>query len=206
MGALLAVLASPALAFHSGGSARCEGCHSMHGSSDKKTGAGLVQGADASSTCLLCHAAIGSTPHSVLSLGVQVGTPPVNYPPGGDFAWVDKTFTWIGSAGLEVSAGDRHGHNVVAADFGRTSDRLHTSAPGGTYPSNQLSCISCHDPHGRYRDASRAERSRPADAPVVASGSVRRRGRLHAARQGDGGRAPTGCSAASVTSHGRSAA
>ena len=55
-----------------------------------------------------------------------------------------------------------HGHNVVAADD--ACSRPTTCARwrrAGTYPSDRLSCISCHDPHGRYRlDASGAVRTR----------------------------------------------
>jgi cytochrome c553 len=41
------------------------------------------------------------------------------------------------------------GHNVVASDFGLVADVTNTQAPGGTYPASQLSCTSCHDPHGQ---------------------------------------------------------
>ncbi|ACL66591.1 cytochrome c family protein [Anaeromyxobacter dehalogenans 2CP-1] len=166
--ALLA--AAPALAFHSGGAARCEGCHTMHGSATKTSGSALVQGADASSTCLLCHAGVSSAPHSVLSLSVQPGAAPLNMTPGGDFAWLTKSWSWAGTAGLETSPGDAHGHNVVAADYGRFADPRHPTAPGGSYPSNQLSCISCHDPHGKYRVREGGVVA-TGGAPIVASGS-----------------------------------
>jgi hypothetical protein len=39
----------------------------------------------------------------------------------------------------------------VAEDFNYVADSTQTVAPGGTYPSQNLACISCHDPHGRYR-------------------------------------------------------
>ena len=47
--------------------------------------------------------------------------------------------------------GTSHGHNIIAADYGLSASSVYSSAPGGTYPSNKLSCTSCHDPHSRAR-------------------------------------------------------
>ncbi len=160
-----------AAAFHTGGVGECEGCHTMHGKADgSATGPSLLLGSDPSSTCLTCHG--GNTPSSyqVLTTNVSPGFAPVHYTPGGDFAWLGKTFSWMGASGPESSPGERHGHSVVAGDFGLFSDVLRTTAPGGSYPSDQLTCVSCHDPHGRYR--LRADQSVGRDgAPIVASGS-----------------------------------
>jgi hypothetical protein len=73
--------------------------------------------------------------------------------PGGDFGWLKKTYTWAPAPGAPslTSPGERHGHNVVASDYGYLPDGAHATAPGGAYPSSGLSCVSCHDPHGRYR-------------------------------------------------------
>ena len=73
--------------------------------------------------------------------------------PGGDFAWLKKTMnvTIRGTTALDGNRGERHGHNIVAADFGYVADAVLTAAPGGTYPAANLACSSCHDPHGRYR-------------------------------------------------------
>jgi len=97
--------------------------------------------------------------------------PPTQLSPGGDFGWLKKTYQWqaTGAAG-EHSNGDRHGHNVVAADYGYSADTTLAMAPGGTYQSMNLSCTSCHDPHGRYRrDVTGATTA--SGPPVVASGS-----------------------------------
>ncbi|PLX99876.1 MAG: hypothetical protein C0622_09830 [Desulfuromonas sp.] len=72
--------------------------------------------------------------------------------PGGDFYWLNKDFTWSGGS----SPGTSHGHNVLAVDYGLDLDSVRTEAPGGTYPSGSMSCISCHDPHGRSRSGSAA--------------------------------------------------
>jgi len=131
--------------FHSGGVGTCSGCHTIHNSENglpnpTTPGSWLLRASDASSICLNCHAGLGApgTP-SVFSFDGSALTP------GGDFYWMTKTFTWATGSSPAAS----HGHNVVARDFALDTDPNRAQAPGGTYPAAQLSCISCHDPHGR---------------------------------------------------------
>jgi len=148
-------LSGAAFAFHNGGVAACESCHTMHNSKDgavmsKSTdttigrtnnlvigqaGDWLLQGTDQSSTCLNCHGAnkVSASSYTILSLAQAI---PTQRTPGGDFAWVLKK-------------GAKKGHNVVAIDYGLVADS--GAAPGGTYPAANLHCSSCHDPHGKYR-------------------------------------------------------
>jgi hypothetical protein len=172
--AAVALALAPALtrSFHEGGVGACEGCHTMHVKpSGDPVSASLLLGSDASSTCLTCHG--GSSPggYQVLSTLVSAAQPPANFTPGGDFAWLARTFTWFGPKGtLETSPGASHGHNVTAADALLEPDYLRPTAPGGTYPSDKLSCVSCHDPHGKYRlDGSGGVRTD--GAPIASSGS-----------------------------------
>ncbi len=170
--AVLLLAPGEAHAFHSGGVADCDGCHTMHGGGDGSAvvGAYLLQGGDASSRCLYCHSGISQAPHSVLSTGTIPGSAPANYTPGGEFAWLGKSFSWGTGATVKSSPGERHGHNVVARDFGLDSDTTNRTAPGGWYPANELSCTSCHDPHARYRingDGNLAS----SGSPIVGSGS-----------------------------------
>ncbi|MEW6602514.1 MAG: cytochrome C, partial [Nitrospirota bacterium] len=94
-----------------------------------------------SSTCLICHAQQGAFYNIFSSDGSR-------YTPGGDFYWLKKTFTSINNGSAYSSDGDSHGHNVIAADYGLTEDRVLSSAPGGAYYSYALGCTGCHNPHG----------------------------------------------------------
>jgi hypothetical protein len=82
--------------------------------------------------------------------------------PGGDFYWVNKTFTWDNG----VSRGERHGHNIIAVDFGFTQDPTNLEAPGGNYKGSDLGCNSCHDPHGKVQGGTEKGAS-----PVAGTGS-----------------------------------
>jgi hypothetical protein len=144
-------------AFHEGGVGACDGCHTMHGSEDGldlSTGSWLMVRTDPSSICLNCHAGPGG-PDSI-SVASPDGS---SMTPGGDFYWLNKDFVWAGGS----SDGERHGHNVIAGDFGFQADPSLSLAPGGSYPSMELGCNSCHDPHGRQSSAG--------DIPVSSSGS-----------------------------------
>ncbi len=184
-----------AYAFHDGGVASCDGCHVMHNASNgksvttkggqparsDKTNPFLLQGSDQSSTCLNCHSGTGS--YKVADLAAADQIPPGNYTPGGDFGYLRKNYSWTTSYGSsKTSVGDRHGHNVVAKDFGLTSID-NSRAPGGAFMTGTgiaaFACSNCHDPHGRYR--LQGSTSQPVirgpmknDAainPIVASGS-----------------------------------
>jgi len=178
---------APALAFHSGGVGACDGCHTMHNSFENRamaptlplltSGPYLLQGPDASSACLHCHQQAGDllpNAHHVSTADgdMPTGTPPRQLAPAGDFGWLKKTYTWqlVPGGPMLTSRGERHGHNIVAADYGYVEDVAHPTAPGGDYPSARLGCHSCHDPHGKYRrfaDGSIATSGQP----IMASGS-----------------------------------
>jgi hypothetical protein len=178
LAAIAVAAAWPALAFHSGGVADCEGCHSMHNSFEGAAvtpaqaqftaGAYLLKGSDSSSVCLHCHQAAGVPVArgffvSTHTQDLTPGAPPRQLTPGGDFGWVKKNYSWTPPGGsAQESRPERHGHNIVAQEYGYVRDRVHEMAPGGTYPRESLSCVSCHDPHGRYR--------RLAGGSVVATG------------------------------------
>jgi hypothetical protein len=139
----LLVAFGTAYPFHEGGVGPCEGCHTMHGTEgglSLTAGSWLMRKADPSSICLNCHA--GSGGPSSISVASTDGSAMT---PGGDFAWLNRDFTWAGGS----SPGERHGHNVIAVDFGFPQDFSLSAAPGGTYLAGELGCNSCHDPHGK---------------------------------------------------------
>jgi hypothetical protein len=169
--------------FHNGSTGACEGCHIMHKSEDDpgeannnalvKNNAYRLKGSDPSSTCLRCHQSSMSSPipeqHLISTESAQMGAglPPKQLTPGGDFGWLKKTYSWGNN---EHSAGERHGHNIVAADFNYSSDNTLSYSPGGNFPSSMLSCTSCHDPHGNFRRLS--DGSIAAEGvPITGSGS-----------------------------------
>jgi len=155
-----------AMAFHGGGVAHCDGCHTMHNFAGNPAREGvtatvsgaLLKGPDASSVCLGCHQGSGSY-HIFSTDGSALNAK------GGDFGWMTKTFTWAGRGGTDDRA-DNHGHNINASDFGLGPDATLATAPGGSFPTTAMGCNSCHDPHGKVRDAA----GNPAGA-VVRSGS-----------------------------------
>ena len=157
--------------FHKGGAGDCNGCHQKNGSSEDEDSEGDSDGAaiqlsaaDPSSTCLRCHQAPDNASPaadhyvSTSDAGMGAGIPPRQMTPGGDFAWLKKDYRWQGGE----SRGDLHGHSIVAMEYNYRANATITISPGGSYPASNLSCISCHDPHGNYR--------RLADGSVASSG------------------------------------
>jgi hypothetical protein len=162
------LLSSPAMAFHDGGVASCDSCHTMHnslgGSVMKATGgltqfvAGkyLLQGSTQSEACLNCHEASngGSYKVSTTAVGADSGgstNGKINqFGPGGDFRWL----TFKSGTSTTIAVGDKAGHNIIAPAFGYNVDARQTAAPGATgtaYDAQKLACSSCHDPHGKFR-------------------------------------------------------
>jgi hypothetical protein len=183
--AVFALSFGRAYAFHSGGVAECDGCHTMHNSVTEDsmtaseamqpdgtvnrgvgvTGAFLLQGNDVSSTCLICHGRDGAGSYHVFAPSTTAGaidTTKLNFTPGGDFSWLKRDFLYTLRGSVISDPGKRHGHSVIAQDFGLSADsRL--APPGGTDPVGgagafsqaftgaNFSCVSCHDPHGKKR-------------------------------------------------------
>jgi hypothetical protein len=145
-GVLTLALGGTALAFHGGGVAHCDGCHSMHNSPENPVSgtpnSDLLKGSDASSTCLNCHAGDGGSYH-ILSSDAS------DWSPGGDFFWLTQSYTNSNWSGSVTSDPDNMGHNVIATDFGLTVDGTNTTSPGGSYQASALGCDSCHNPHGQ---------------------------------------------------------
>ena len=170
-------LASTSFAFHSGGVAECEGCHTMHNSLNNlamdtslpqyQAGAFLLQGSDKSDACLNCHQETSDTGPSDYHIAtsdahIPAGTAPLEMTPGGDFGWLKKTYSFVVRGSTSTNDGDTHGHNIIATDHGYIADSRLTTAPGGTFVAANLACSSCHDPHGKFR--------RNADGTITTTG------------------------------------
>jgi len=155
------LFAGSAFAFHDAGVAHCNGCHTMHNSEngvlvdpDSPTGnQWLLVDETPSDVCLSCHA---------FGLGAVFGADPLAPPPekgSGNFVFLLEDNLYDGHGGGDTLIdgswahavdGDAAGHNIVAPSRGVAADatNLTGTGPGGTFPSGDLGCSSCHDPHG----------------------------------------------------------
>ncbi len=172
--ALLAVgISTTSYAFHSGGVAECEGCHSMH--SPDPGGSFLLVGDTATSTCLTCHGRSGAGSYHMATPPADLGpgSAPYNITPGGDFGWLEKTYTFLVRGNTVTEDTTHFGHDINAGSFaswGNTGNTNNPTAPGGTFPQSQLECNSCHDPHGQFRRTA-AGTIVKTGFPIKASGS-----------------------------------
>jgi len=149
---LAAGISTTSYAFHSGGVAECEGCHSMH--TPDPGGTFLLVGDTASSTCLSCHGRSGASSYHVATPPADLGpgSAPYNLTPGGDFGWLEKEYVFVIRGSTVTEEGNEHGHDINAGSFANWGLATNnTVAPGGTFPQAQLECNSCHDPHGQFR-------------------------------------------------------
>lgn len=155
---VLVVGAVPAMAYHDGGVAHCNGCHTMHnsengvpmnsGTPQLPVGSGyddLLLFGNKTDVCLSCHAGNGS--YHVWSTDVLA--PSVANRGGGDFVFLEEDNINDAHAGASNPIlGHAAGHSVVSAMMGTPADPVLTMSPGGAYPAVDLACTSCHDPHG----------------------------------------------------------
>lgn len=136
---------------HNGGVARCNACHTMHNSQDGTAvdpdhpggNVSLLNRSGATDVCLVCHAGF---------VGNVFGSDPLNPPTeigAGNFVYLlEDNVNDSHGGGANPVPGRAAGHNVISADRGIDTDPVLSTAPGGTFPSQFLSCTSCHDPHG----------------------------------------------------------
>jgi hypothetical protein len=185
-------LGTSSFAFHSGGVAECEGCHTMHNSlhdeamttldglTQFNAGPYLLQGNNASEACLNCHQHEGDTVptsyHISTAAADMVANAPIQRTPGGDFGWIRKDYFFTVRGGANSNYGAARGHSISAPAYGYDTAAAGTVSPGGAYPADQFGCASCHDPHSAYRrtdDAGTMVKPTIGSAglPIVRSGS-----------------------------------
>ncbi len=158
---IVLVLSGSAFAFHDAGVAHCNGCHTMHNSEngvlvdpDSPTGnQWLLTDETPSDVCLSCHGT---------RLGAVFGADPMAPPAekgSGNFTFLLEDNLYDGHGGGDTLAdgswahavdGDAAGHNIVAPSRGVAAEATNATGvgPGGSFPSGDLGCTSCHDPHG----------------------------------------------------------
>ena len=160
--ALAVILAAPAFAYHDGGVAHCNGCHTMHNSQNgvpmnvPTGGAGqlpvgqgytnLLLYANKTDVCLDCHD--GGEAYHVWSPDPKAPTYSAERG-GGDFTFLEETNIYDGHGGsTDPILGESAGHSVISGIHNTVADSVLTTAPGGVYPAADMACTSCHDPHG----------------------------------------------------------
>ncbi len=136
----------------------------------------LLVGSDQSSACLSCHGAGPSlngyhVSTTNISTATNSGSIPQQLTPGGDFSWLKITTSFVLRGESTTVNGESRGHSIVASDFGYTADGELTVAPGGSYQAAFLSCISCHDPHGKTRRLDNTGTYATTGLPIKNSGS-----------------------------------
>jgi hypothetical protein len=99
-----------------------------------------------------------------------VGIAPLQRTPGGDFGWLKKAYSFLLRGEAITDDGPNLGHDITAVDFGYTGRSNNITAPGGTFPTANLGCTSCHDPHGKTRRLV-GDTLATTGAPIKASGS-----------------------------------
>ena len=140
-------------AFHDDGVAYCGGCHTMHNSQNgiavDPTGPNpyLLKLDTGTDVCLSCHG-------TSTSRGVWYNLPYVagHEHGAGNFCFNNEDNINDGHNGGDSALwipGWKSGHTPVSVAKGfPTGDPTLLTAPGGDFPSDMLSCTSCHDPHG----------------------------------------------------------
>jgi predicted CXXCH cytochrome family protein len=152
LGALaLILMAAPVMAFHDGGVADCQGCHTMHNSEDgvpvdpANPGGNpwLLRSSTPSDVCLGCHAT---------RLGAVFNNDPLfayTERGGGNFQFLLEDNLNDGHGGAtDPIPGRAGGHNLDAPGHGAATDGTVAVSPGGGFPAAVMGCTSCHDPHG----------------------------------------------------------
>jgi len=135
----------PAAGFHAGGSSSCATCHVMHASNDGMVvvvdSEPLLLAETASDLCLSCH-----DQDSVF--GFDPLTPPPELGAGNFVFLLEDNLNDAPDGQTLIIPGEAAGHNITSMIMGTQPDSRWQESPGGNFPTSELGCTSCHDPHG----------------------------------------------------------
>lgn len=117
----------------------------MHGSEDGQIvfveSMPLLLAESSSDLCLTCH-----------DQNAVFGLDPLTPPPeigAGNFVFLLEDNLNDGPDGqTNIIPGEAAGHNITSLIMGTQEDPRWQESPGGNFPSSELGCTSCHDPHG----------------------------------------------------------
>jgi len=102
----------------------------------------LFVAASATDVCLMCHEGQDGV------LGHNPLNPPFERGAGNFVFLLEDNLNDASTGNTQPIPGSAAGHNIVSATWGLTADPAWPLSPGGRFPSSELGCTSCHDPHG----------------------------------------------------------
>jgi len=145
MSASICLAQDQSSAFHGGGTSSCAVCHVMHASVDGQVvtvgSLPLLLANSSSDLCLTCHGQ-----DSVF--GLDPLTPPMEKGAGNFVFLLEDNLNDAPDGRTSPVPGEAAGHSIISMDMGIEADSRWQVAPGGVFPSHDLGCTSCHDPHG----------------------------------------------------------
>ena len=139
------------LAFHDGGVTSCKECHIIHNSQDGEIvtpnspdgNQYILKEETPSDVCLSCHDSQNGSVFSDDPLNPSIETG------AGNFVFLLEDNINDSPNGINtIIPGSSSGHSIIAPSRGVISDPNYLTGPGGSFPSSDLGCTSCHDPHG----------------------------------------------------------
>jgi len=117
----------------------------MHGSEDGQIvivdSMPLLLAESSSDLCLSCH-------DQDTVFGFDPLTPPPEIGAGNFVFLLEDNLNDAPDGQTSIIPGEAAGHNITSLIMGTQPDPRWQESPGGNFPSSEMGCTSCHDPHG----------------------------------------------------------